>query len=134
MTPEPPALPNQTPPELAPLSTQRTTINKAAIYVKEPARSHPDGADPARQMAEALEYCEARGLEAIALYQDNQGSREDFQRMISHATREDPPFYHVVVWKLMYFALRLEESIEARGRLKAHEIKPLSVKERQPGE
>ena len=79
-----------------------TTLNKAAIYVKEPARSHPDGADAARQITEAQEYCEARGLEVIVQYQDEQGNRDNFGRMMASGTSDDQTFDHVVVWKLMY--------------------------------
>ena len=93
------------------------TVNKAAIYVKEPARSHPDSADAGRQMAEAQEYCQAKGLEVVAHYRDEQGKREKFQRMIADATSGHRPFDHVVVWKLMYFALMIEESIQARDEL-----------------
>ena len=111
-----------------------TTIKKAAIYVKEPARPHPEGADAGRQLAEAHEFCETRGWQVAALYQDNKGNREQFQQMMADVTSETNSFDHVVVWKLMYFALRIEESIQARDQLKAHGERVLSVKERQPSD
>ena len=113
---------------------QRTTVNKAAIYVNEPARSHPDGADAQRQLAEALEYCQAKRLEVVVHYRDEQGSREEFQTMMTDADPEHRPFDHVIVWKLMYFALMIEESILGRDRLAAHGIRLLSGTERSPNE
>ena len=112
----------------------KTAINRAAIYVKEPALPHPDGADVERQMAEAQEYCEAQGLEVAVRYREKEGSREEFQRMMANATSEERSFDRVVVWKLMYFAQMLEESILARDKLEAHAVKLLSVKERLQGE
>ena len=111
-----------------------TTVDTAAIYVKEPARSHPDGADAQTQMAEALEYCAGKGLVASAQYEDRSGSREAFQKKMADATSEERPYTHVVVWKLMYFALMIEESIQSRDQLQAHGVRLLSIKERQPGE
>ena len=84
-----------------------TTVNRAAIYVNEPARSHPDGADAQTQMTEALEYCAGKGLGASAQYEDRSGSRNEFQRMMADATSAERPYSHVVVWKLMYFALMI---------------------------
>ena len=46
-TPAPPAPPDQVPQELNHFTMQASTSNTAAIYVKEPARSHPAGADAA---------------------------------------------------------------------------------------
>ena len=108
--------------------------NTAAIYVKEPARPHPAGADASTQLAEALQYCADCGMSAAAHYQDQTGSREQFQKMMSDATSDERPYSHIVVWKLMYFALVIEESIQSRDQLQAHGVRVLSVKERQPGE
>ena len=113
---------------------QTSTSNAAAIYAKEPSRSHQDGADAATQLAEALQYCTNRGLVAAAQYEDRTGSREEFQRMMADATSDERPYSHIVVWKLMYFALMIEESIQSRDKLQAHGVRVLSVKERQPGE
>ena len=110
-----------------------TTMNKAAIYVKEPAPPHPEGADAGRQLTEAHEFCETKGLEVAALYQDNTGSREQFQRMMADATSEGRPFDHVVVWKLMYFAMIEELSILARDQLEAHGARVPSLEEKQRG-
>ena len=112
----------------------KTAINRAAIYVKEPALPHPDGADAEKQMAEAQEYCEAQGTRGCRSLPRKGSSREEFQRMIANATSEERSFDRVVVWKLMYFAQMLEESILARDKLEAHAVKLLSVKERLQGE
>ena len=113
---------------------QTSTSNTAAIYVKELARSHPAGAAALTQLAEALQYCADLGLTAAAHYQDKIGSREEFQRMMAGATSDERPYSHIVVWKLMYFALMIEDSIQSRDQLQAHGVRLLSVKERQPGE
>ena len=110
------------------------SANTAAIYVKEPARAHPSGADAATQLADALQYCTHQGLTAAAQYQDQTGSRDQFQKMMADATSDERPYSHIVVWKLMYFALVIEESIQARDQLQANGVRVLSVKERQPGE
>ena len=54
--------------------------------------------------------------------------------MMADATSDERPYSHIVVWKLMYFALMIEESIKSRDQLQAHDVRLLSVKERQPGE
>ena len=111
-----------------------TAANTAAIYGKEAARSHPDGADAQRQLAETLEYCESKGLKEVVRYQDGKGNRDEFQRMIDDAASGEWRFDHVVVWKLMYFALMIEESILARDQLESHRVRVLAVKEKQRGE
>ena len=111
---------------------KNTAVNKVAIYVKEPAQTHPEGADAERQIAEAEKYCETKGL--TVRYQDQGSSREEFQCMIADTTKDERSFDHVVVWKLMYFAQMLEESILARDKVEAHEVKLLSVRERLQGE
>ena len=52
--------------------------------------------------------------------------------MMNDATGENPPFDHVVVWKLRYFAWNLDESIQARDQLAASSVRLLSVKEKLP--
>ena len=51
---------------------------------------------------------------------------------MAEATGGDPRprFDHVVVWRLRYFALTLEESVLARDKLKARGIQLLSVNEK----
>ena len=48
------------------------------------------------------------------------------------ATGQNPPFDHVVVWRLRYFAWNLDESIQARDQLATNGIRLLSVKEQPP--
>ena len=50
--------------------------------------------------------------------------------MMADATGEQPPFDHVVVWKLRYFAWSLEESVLAQEKLAANRVRLLSVKDR----
>ena len=107
----------------------RTTLNKAAIYVKEPARSHPDGGDTVRQMAEALDFCEARELEVIVQYQDEEGSRDNFERMMASATGENPPFQQILVYDLSQFPGSVEELAEQKDRLEPNGVSPVSVRE-----
>ena len=65
---------------------------------------------------------------ATARYSDDQGIRDEFQRMMESGTGKSSPFDHVVVWRLRYFAWNLDESIQARDRLAANGIQLLSVK------
>ena len=109
---------------------QKTAANRAAIYVKANARASPEGAEPETQMTESEEFCRHRGLDVAARYRDDLKSREEFQRMMADAGSERPPFDHVVVWKLRYFAWSLEESVLARDKLAANGVRLLSVKER----
>ena len=89
---------------------QKTTVNREAIYVKVNAGNSPDGAEPHTQMLESEEFCKSRALDPTVRYSDELNSRKEFQRMMSDATGENPPFNHVVVWKLRYFAWSLDPS------------------------
>ena len=80
-------------------------------------------------MDEAERFCRERGFQVAACYSDDQGIRDEFQRMMETATGKSSPFDHVVVWRLRYFAWNLDESIQARDRLAANGIQLLSVKE-----
>ena len=80
-------------------------------------------------MDEAERFCRERGFQVAACYSDDQGIRDEFQRMMETATGKNSPFDHVVVWRLRYFAWNLDESIQARDRLAANGIQLLSVKE-----
>ena len=63
-------------------------------------------------------------MSAAGHYQDQTGSREQFQKMMSDATSDERPYSHIVVWKLMYFAL-VEESIQSCDQLQAHGVRVL---------
>ena len=90
---------------------QSTAVNRAAIYVKANAGNFPESAEPDTQLAESERFCKDRGLDVAARYSDGLRSREEFQRMMADAAGENPPFDHVVVWRLRYFAWSLEESV-----------------------
>ena len=107
-------------------------INRAAIYVKATAGNSREGAERSTQMDEAEQFCKERGLHVTARYSDDQGVREEFRKMMGDATGQNPPFDHVVVWRLRYFAWDLDESIQARNQLAANGIRLLSVKEQLP--
>ena len=55
----------------------RKALNLASIYVKSPGRLCKDDVD--RQMAETVEYCEARGLEIGVWFGDPKYGRAGFQ-------------------------------------------------------
>ena len=111
---------------------RKPAVNRAAIYVQGTAGNSPDGAERPTQMEESEEFCGQKGLNVTARYSDEPMSRQEFQRMMNDATGENPPFDHVVVWKLRYFAWNLDESIQARDQLAASSVRLLSVKEKLP--
>ena len=113
---------------------RKPDVNRAAIYVKATAGNSPEGAERPVQMDESEEFCKERALDVAVRYSDDLKSREEFQRMTHDATGENPPFDHIVVWKLRYFAWCLDESILARDELAANGIRLLSVKEKLPGD
>ena len=113
---------------------ENQAVNRAAIYVKSTARLGPEDADCKTQMEESLHFCKDHGVDAAVQYSDDTGSREEFERMMADATGERPPFDHVVVWKLKYFAMTLGESILCQDRLAKNGVRLLSVKERIPQE
>ena len=105
------------------------TLNCAAIYVKGNGWKSPDAAEVDVQMAEAEDYCKGRGLQVSARYSDGPRRRDSFHRMMADAESDEPQFDHVVVWKLVYFAWSMEESILAQEKLRANGVRVLSVKE-----
>ena len=107
-------------------------LNCAAIYVKANGWKSPDADEVDVQMAEAEDYCKGRGLEVRARYSDGLRCRDSFHRMMADAESGEPQFDHVVVWKLIYFAWTIEESVLARGKLSANGVRVLSVKESIP--
>lgn len=105
-------------------------LNCAAIYVKANGWKSPDADEVDVQMAEAEDYCKGRGLEVSARYSDGLRCRDSFHRMMADAESDEPQFDHVVVWKLVYFAWSMEESILAQEKLRGNGVRVLSVKER----
>ena len=111
---------------------QNTAVNRAAVYVKDTMGVAHGDTDPGTQLAESLEFCKLKGLDVAVQYHDAKASREDFKQMMADATGAEPPFDHVVVWKLRYFSWVLEEAVLERDRLAAHGIRLLSVTESSP--
>lgn len=116
----------------APMPTP--ALNCAAIYVKANGWKSPDAAEVDVQMAEAEDYCKGRGLQVNARYTDGPRRRDGFHRMMADAGSDEPQFDHVVVWKLVYFAWSMEESILAQEKLRANGVRVFSVKERMFGD
>ena len=69
-------------------------------------------------------------LTVSATFRDTAGSREEFTKMMSEATRDDSPLDFIVVWKLHLFSISLEETIELRDRLRRVGTKLVSTTER----
>ena len=51
-------------------------------------------------MDEAEQFCKGKGLHVTTRYSDDQDVREEFQNIMETATGQNPPFDHVVVWRL----------------------------------
>ena len=108
------------------------TNKKAAIYVKETA-GYPDGDNTKElQLRHCEEFCQYHGLDIVARYHDPIGVRNDFDRMMSEATQDEPPFKIIVVYKLRNFSWLLEETVLCRERLKANSVSLVSTKESSP--
>ena len=73
---------------------------------------------PLTQRTTCREYCLSRDLTVSATFGDTAGSRDEFTRMISEATRNHSPLDYIVVWKLDRFSMSLEETIELRDNLR----------------
>ena len=76
------------------------------------------------------DYCQAKGLTVSATFIDTAGTRNEFTRMISRATRDDSTLDFIVVWKLNRFSMSLEETIELRDKLRRVGTKLVSTTER----
>ena len=90
-----------------------------------------DRTDARQQSGETAEYCRETNLDLVARYEDEEGSRAAFQRMMEDATSRQPPFDVVVVSRMVYFAVQIEESILAENHLKSNGVKVRSVHERR---
>ena len=89
-------------------------MQKAAIYVRDPLTTTGSMISKDNQEIACREYCQARGLTVSATFMDTAGTRNEFTRMISEATRDDSTLDFIVVWKLNRFSMSLEETIELR--------------------
>ena len=93
-------------------------MQKAAIYVRDPLPAPGSIISKEDQENACREYCQARGLTVSATFRDTAGTRDEFTRMISEATRDDSTLDFIVVWKLNRFSMSLEETIELRDKLR----------------
>ena len=93
-------------------------MQKAAIYVRDPLPIPGNIISKEDQEKACRDYCKARGLTVSATFRDTSGSRDEFTRMISEATRDNSPLDYIVVWKLNRFSMSFEETIELRDKLR----------------
>ena len=93
-------------------------MQQAAIYVRDPLTIPGSIISQEDQEKACRDYCKARGLTVSATFSDTAGSRDEFIRMISEATRDDSTLDFIVVWKLNRFSMSLEETIELRDSLR----------------
>ena len=105
-------------------------MQKAAIYVRDPLPGPGSIISKEDQETACREYCQARGLTVSATFIDTPGTRNEFTRMISEATRDDSTLDFIVVWKLDRFSMSLEETIELRDKLRRVDTKLVSTTER----
>ena len=103
---------------------------KAAIYVRDPLAPGTAIISAENQETACRDYCQARGLSIADTFRDTPGNRDDFTRMISHATLADSSLEFIVVWKLHLFSISLEETIELRDKLRRVGTKLVSATER----
>ena len=82
-------------------------MQKAAIYVRDPLTTTGSIISNEEQETACREYSLSRDLTVSATFRDTAGSREEFIRMMSEATRDDSPLDFIVVWKLNRFSMSL---------------------------
>ena len=105
-------------------------MQKVAIYVRDPLTNNNNVISKEDQETACREYCQARGLTVSATFIDTAGTRNEFTKMISEATRDDSTLDFIVVWKLDCFSMSLEETIELRDNLRRVDTKLVSTTER----
>ena len=90
-------------------------MQQATIQAPANTRQHNRQGGPGNRLPD---YCLAKDLTASATFRDTAGSREEFTRMISKATRDNSPLDFIAVWKLNGFSMSLEETIELLDKLR----------------
>ena len=105
-------------------------MQKAAIYVRDLLTTIGSIISNEDQETACREYCLSRDLTVSATFRDTAGSREEFTKMMSEATRDDSALDFIVVWKLNRFSIPLEETIELRDKLRRVGTKLVSTTER----
>lgn len=98
---------------------QTATGRTAAIYTNETAGPHPEEDSKDIQQRHCKEFCDAHALTITARYYDPAGIRDDFDRIMKHATQSNPAFRFIVVYQRRNFSWSLEETILSRDRLEA---------------
>ena len=105
-------------------------MQKAAIYVRDLLTTIGSIISNEDQETACREYCLSRDLTVSATFRDTAGSREEFTKIMSEATRDDSALDFIVVWKLNRFSIPLEETIELRDKLRRVGTKLVSTTER----
>ena len=105
-------------------------MQQAAIYVRDPLTIPGSIISKEDQEKACRDYCKARDLTVSATFRDTAGSRDEFTRMISEATRDHSPLDYIVVWKLNRFSMSLEETIELRDKLRRVSTRLVSTTEK----
>ena len=105
-------------------------LQKAAVYVRDPLPTPGSIISKEDQETACREYRQARSLTVSATFIVAAGSRDEFTRMISEATRDDSTLDFIVVWKLNRFSMSLEEIIELRDTLRGVGTRLVSTTER----
>ena len=105
-------------------------MQQAAIYVRDPLTTPGSIISKEDQEKACHDYCKARGLTVSATFSDTAGTRDEFTKMISEASRDDSTLDYIVVWKLNRFSMSLEETIELRDKLRRVGTRLVSTTER----
>ena len=105
-------------------------MQKVAIYVSAPLPAPGSIISKEDQEIACREYCQARGLTVSATFIDTAGTRNEFTRMISEATRDKSTLNFIVAWKLNRFSMSLEETIELRDTLRGIGTRLISTTKR----
>ena len=105
-------------------------MQQAAIYVRDPLTIPGSIISKEDQEKACRDHCKARDLTVSATFRDTAGSRDEFTRMISEATRDHSPLDYIVVWKLNRFSMSLEETIELRDKLRRVDTRLVSTTEK----
>ena len=110
----------------------QTSLNRAAIYIKETDGYSAEENSKEVQTQGRKEFCAAHGPGISARCHDPPDIRHDFDRMMDEATQEDPPFQLIVVYKLRNFSWSLDEAVLCRDRLRASGVTLVSTVESSP--
>ena len=105
-------------------------MQKAAIYVRDSLTTIGSIISNEDQETACREYCLSRDITVSATFRDTAGSREEFTRMMSEATRDYSALDFIVVWKLNRFSMSLEETIGLRDKLRRVGTRLVSTTER----